>query len=185
MMPMLTEGRRVLAFRPWHFAVNVLGGSGLVLPGLRRRLYRWSGIETAGAGIRHGCLVHSARLTVGEGTLVGQRCHFENREWIRIGARCSLAPEVMIATSTHAIGEQFGRAGEYAGAPVSIGDGCWIGARATILPGVSVGDGCVIAAGAVVTRDCMPDGLYAGVPARRIRDLQTEPGRPRLVELAQ
>jgi maltose O-acetyltransferase len=29
----------------------------------------------------------------------------------------------------------------------------------------------VIAAGAVVTEDCAPDGLYAGVPARRIRDL--------------
>jgi acetyltransferase-like isoleucine patch superfamily enzyme len=30
---------------------------------------------------------------------------------------------------------------------------------------------CVVAAGAVVTGDCEPDGLYAGVPARRVRDL--------------
>lgn len=34
------------------------------------------------------------------------------------------------------------------------------------------GPGCVIAAGAVVTRDAEPDGLYAGVPARRIRSLR-------------
>jgi maltose O-acetyltransferase len=36
---------------------------------------------------------------------------------------------------------------------------------------VTVGDGCVIAAGAVVAKDCEPNGLYVGVPARRARDL--------------
>jgi maltose O-acetyltransferase len=40
-----------------------------------------------------------------------------------------------------------------------------------VLDGVTIGAGCVIAAGAVVTRDCEPDGLYAGVPAVRKRDL--------------
>jgi hypothetical protein len=39
------------------------------------------------------------------------------------------------------------------------------------LPGVVIGPGCVIAAGAVVVSDCKPNGLYAGVPARRLRDL--------------
>jgi maltose O-acetyltransferase len=37
---------------------------------------------------------------------------------------------------------------------------------------VHLGDGVVVAAGAVVTEDCLPDGLYAGVPARRVRDLR-------------
>jgi maltose O-acetyltransferase len=40
-----------------------------------------------------------------------------------------------------------------------------------VLPGVTIGAGCAVAAGAVVTADCEPDGLYAGVPARRVRDL--------------
>jgi maltose O-acetyltransferase len=52
---------------------------------------------------------------------------------------------------------------------VRIGDRCWIGARATILPGVSIGDGTVVAAGAVVTKDCEPGAVYGGVPARRLR----------------
>ncbi|WP_249354641.1 DapH/DapD/GlmU-related protein [Rhodococcus sp. USK13] len=55
-----------------------------------------------------------------------------------------------------------------------VGDGCWIGAGAIILPGVTVGEGCVVGAGAVVTRDCSPNGLYVGSPARRVRDLDTE-----------
>ena len=37
--------------------------------------------------------------------------------------------------------------------------------------GVTVGDGCVVAAGAVVREDCEPGGLYAGVPARRVKKL--------------
>ncbi|WP_372495087.1 acyltransferase [Nocardioides pinisoli] len=50
-------------------------------------------------------------------------------------------------------------------------NGAWIGAAVTVLPGVTIGPGCVVAAGSVVTADCQANGLYAGVPARRIRDL--------------
>jgi maltose O-acetyltransferase len=38
-----------------------------------------------------------------------------------------------------------------------------------IMPGITIGEGTVIAAGAIVTKDCEPDALYAGVPARRLR----------------
>ncbi|MCW2601146.1 MAG: putative sugar acetyltransferase [Frankiales bacterium] len=56
-------------------------------------------------------------------------------------------------------------------APVRIGDGCWIGARAMILPGVSIGKRVLVAAGAVVTRDVPDDSLVAGNPARVVRQL--------------
>ncbi|WJH37282.1 hypothetical protein N6H14_05985 [Paenibacillus sp. CC-CFT747] len=63
------------------------------------------------------------------------------------------------------------RAGAPIGLPIVIGDGVWIGTRATVLPGVRIGDGSVIAAGAVVTKDCAPHGIYAGTPARRVKEL--------------
>lgn len=56
-------------------------------------------------------------------------------------------------------------------APVHIGDGSWIGARAIILPGVTIGRRCLVAAGAVVSRDVPDDTLVAGNPARVIREL--------------
>jgi acetyltransferase-like isoleucine patch superfamily enzyme len=56
-------------------------------------------------------------------------------------------------------------------APVAIGDGCWIGARAMILPGVTIGKRVLVAAGAVVTRDVPDDSLVAGNPARVVREL--------------
>lgn len=163
--------RRRLAYRPWHLLVNVIAASQLILPRTRQRIYRAAGLSVNTTAVRHGCMFHTSKISIGEDTLVGQRCHFENREQITIGARCSIAAEVMIVTSSHQLGSTERRAGEYAGAEVVVGDACWLGARAMILPGVVVGDGCVIAAGAVVNRDCQASGVYAGVPARRVRDL--------------
>ena len=90
---------------------------------------------------------------------------------VHIGDRCDVGPGVEFITGTHAVGGPPRRAGEGTARPIDVEDGCWIGARATILPGVEIGDGCVVAAGSVVTDDCEPDGLYGGIPARRIREL--------------
>ncbi len=51
-----------------------------------------------------------------------------------------------------------------------IGRDCWIGAHSIIKCGVTVADGCIVAAGAVVTKDTEPYGIYAGVPAIRIKE---------------
>jgi len=55
---------------------------------------------------------------------------------------------------------------------IVIGDNCWLGVNATILPGVELGPHTVVAAGAVVTKS-FPEGncVIAGVPARKIKDL--------------
>lgn len=52
---------------------------------------------------------------------------------------------------------------------VAIGRNVWIGARATILPGVTIGDHAVVAAGAVVTRDVPARTVVAGAPAVVLR----------------
>lgn len=53
--------------------------------------------------------------------------------------------------------------------PVTIEDGCWIGANVTILKGVTIGRGCIVAAGAVVTKSCEPYSIIGGVPAKLIK----------------
>lgn len=53
--------------------------------------------------------------------------------------------------------------------PVTIEDGCWIGANVTILKGVTIGSGSIVAAGAVVTKSFPPYSIIGGVPAKLIK----------------
>lgn len=159
------------ANRRWAFIVNVLAASNFLRGSLRERMYRLGGIDTNGTQIRSGCWFFSARVKFGADGMVNGGCQFENRELVTVGDRVYFGPQVFVGTSTHEIGSELQRAGNYRGREVTIGDGCWIGARAVILPGVDVAAGCIIAAGAVVTQSTTPNGLYAGVPAVRKRDL--------------
>jgi maltose O-acetyltransferase len=157
--------------RRWSWYVNVLGASPLLRGKDRRRLLRSAGLDVHTNRIGPACYFHSHAISVGPKTLLNHGVHIENAERVDIGAACSLGMYVTVLTSMHETGPHSGRAGAWSAAPVRIEDGCWIGARTTILPGLTIGAGCIVAAGAVVTEDCAEDGLYAGVPARRVKDL--------------
>jgi maltose O-acetyltransferase len=163
--------------RRWHLAVNVVAASALVGDDRRGRLLRRAGLRVhPEASVQHGCFFFGHEVAIGATTWVNHGCYFDSRAPIRIGADCDLGMEVMLVTSSHHVGGPERRAGLYRPAPIVVEDGCWLGVRAVVLPGVTVGTGCIVAAGAVVTRDCEPQGMYAGVPARRVRDLPLEPG---------
>ena len=55
--------------------------------------------------------------------------------------------------------------------PIHIKRNVWIGANATILPGVTIGENAVIAAGAVVSKDVPDNVVVGGVPAKVIKKL--------------
>jgi galactoside O-acetyltransferase len=54
-------------------------------------------------------------------------------------------------------------------APVRLCYGADIGARSVVLPGVTVGERSVVGAGSVVSRDVPEGSVFAGVPARLLR----------------
>lgn len=90
-----------------------------------------------------------------------------------IGKNVRIAMDVCISTGTHQINayEREETGGSFA-LPIRIEDHCWIGARATILPGVTIGEGSMVAAGAVVTKDVDPYCVVGGVPARVLERLE-------------
>ena len=55
---------------------------------------------------------------------------------------------------------------------MTVGENVWIWTRVSIMPGVRIGDHAVIGAGAVVLEDVPTNKVYAGIPARPIRDLE-------------
>lgn len=104
------------------------------------------------------------RLAIGERTYVNAPVDIELNAPVRIGARVAIGHHVVIITTNHHLGEEQVRCGELYTAPVTIGDGAWIGAGVMILPGVTVGDGAFVTAGSVVTRDVPPNTKHS--PAR-------------------
>ncbi|NVC64713.1 acyltransferase [Vibrio sp. 05-20-BW147] len=57
-------------------------------------------------------------------------------------------------------------------APIRVGNNVFIGAGATLMPGVTIGDNVVIGAGAVVTKNIESGWVVGGVPAKKIKPLQ-------------
>lgn len=110
-------------------------------------------------------------IRFGERVFVNSGCRFQDQGGITIGDDALIGHNVVIATLNHAIDPAQRAATEPT--PVHIGNSAWVGANATILPGVTIGDGAIVAAGAVVTKDVPPNTIVGGVPARFIRAIET------------
>ncbi len=115
-----------------------------------------------------------ARLKIGDVSRFNIGCLFNLGADITIGDHVAFGHNVTILTETHEIGPSSSRSGPLIAKPVKIGHGCWIGANATILPGVTIGDGTIIAANALVTKDIPAYTVAAGMPARVVRQLPEE-----------
>ena len=89
-----------------------------------------------------------------------------------IGDRVAIAPRVNIILSSDANYSKLMNKFEYIRSTVILKNDCWIGAGATILPGVTVGECSIVGAGAVVTKDVEDWTIVAGVPAKIIRKIQ-------------
>ena len=117
-------------------------------------------------------------LSIGDGTSIPKGSTFYcTKAPLTIGKKVIFGPKPTIITGDHRIDIQ----GKYIiditddeklpenDQPVTIEDGCWIGANVTILKGVTIGHDSVVAAGSVVTKSCEPYSIIGGVPAKLIR----------------
>lgn len=160
-----------------HVLINMVANSNLIpMNRIRLFIYRCCGIklESDNITILPGALMNGTNIKIGKGTFINYKSIFENEGYIEIGKNCAIGMEVMFCAATHEIGSKERRQGKVIGKPIKVGDGCWVGSRVTILPGVTIGFGCVIGAGSLVTRDCEPNGLYVGAPARRVKELECD-----------
>jgi len=118
-------------------------------------------------------------LTIGRNVFISNDCLIDCSADVTIGADVAIGARASLVSSGHEWSNPRRRAGARTMRPIVVGDGAWLGAGCTVLAGSSVGAGAVVAAAAVVTRPCAEHALYAGVPARRLRDLPVDAaGRP-------
>lgn len=107
---------------------------------------------------------HGLNLELGERVFVNQNCTFLDYAGIRLAERVMVAPKVTFITVGHPV-DTDDRKVWLTGGPIDVHENVWIGAGATILPGVTIGRDAVVAAGAVVTDDVPPRSLVTGPKA--------------------
>lgn len=135
---------------------------------LRLLAYRWIfgvAIGEATSVHRHCRFYCPFGVSIGTCSVINRDVLLDGRMGLRIGNNVSVSEGVAIFTLEHDPSNP-----DFAnrGAPVTLEDYVFVGARAIILPGVTVGRGAVVAAGAVVTKDVAPYIIVGGVPARPI-----------------
>ena len=106
-------------------------------------------------------------ITIGKNVFINHACSFLDMGGIIIEDHALIGPRVNIVTENHPLDPTDRRA--LITQPVLIKRNAWIGAGATILPGVIIGENAVVAAGAVVSKDVAANTIVAGVPAKFIK----------------
>jgi len=111
---------------------------------------------------------------VGESCFIGDKCLFDLADEIRIGDNVTLAERITVITHLN-VGYKDHPLQKYfppSSSPVTIKDGCFIGACSTILSGVQISEESFVAAGSLINQDVPRRVLVAGVPAKSIREIK-------------
>ena len=160
----------------WDLFVNRIISSYLVHFKVRNIFYYIAGIKKISvkkSAIHARCYISGKNIEIKEGSYINKECLLDAKGGnITIGKNVGIGYRCQLLTTNHSYTDKKKRTGKVIASDITIGDGCWIGAGSIINPGVTIGDGCVIASGSVVTRDCISNGLYAGVPAKMIKRLE-------------
>ncbi len=148
-----------------------------------RPLHAWRSyvLRLFGAHVGRACHFYPAariwapwNLTAGDLVTVADGAELYNPAPLVLGSRVIISQDAYICGATH----------DYDAADfpllafrMEIGASAWVCARASVSPGVSIGEGAVLGLGSIATRSLEPWAVYAGIPARRLKD-RVKPGEP-------
>lgn len=109
-------------------------------------------------------------IHVGENFYAGFNCTILDMGEVRIGDNCLIGPNVGIYSAGHNV-NPVDRYKSGFSKPINIGNNVWIGGHCVIIGGVKIGDNSIIAAGSIVTKDVPENTIFAGNPAKKIKDI--------------
>jgi acetyltransferase-like isoleucine patch superfamily enzyme len=108
-------------------------------------------------------------ITIGKNVFINFDCTFLALGGITIEDDVLIGPKVSLITENHPLNPEERKG--LIGKPILIKKKAWIGANATILPGVTIGENAVVAAGAVVSKDVPDNTIVGGIPAKFIKNV--------------
>jgi len=114
-------------------------------------------------------------ITLGKNFYANHNCVILDAAPVNIGDNVMFGPNVNLSTASHPLPADIRISGLVTACAINIADNVWIGMGAQILPGVNIGKNAIVAAGAVVNRDVAENTMVAGVPAKLIKTIDTQP----------
>lgn len=121
-----------------------------------------------------GCEIRSPWNLFADNCVIANNCLLDCRNKIVIGQNVVFGGGVHVWTEQHDVKSPTFQVTARCRGPVVIDEHAWICSDSTILPGVHVGEGAVLASRACATKDLEEFSVYAGIPAKRIGDRETE-----------
>jgi acetyltransferase-like isoleucine patch superfamily enzyme len=106
---------------------------------------------------------------IGKNVFINHACSFLDLGGITIEDDVLIGPKVNLITENHPTDPS--KRKSLLCQPIVIKCNAWVGAGATILPGVTIGENAIVAAGSVVTKDVPNNTIVAGVPAKHIKNI--------------
>lgn len=107
------------------------------------------------------------KLKIGDNCWIGEKVWIDNLDNVVIGNNVCISQGALLLTGNH---DYKISSMPYRNAPIVLEDGCWIGANCTVCAGVTVCENAVLTVGSIVSKDMEANGIYQGVPARKIRE---------------
>lgn len=114
---------------------------------------------------------YGKNISIGKNVFINFDCTFLALGGITIEDDVLIGPKVSLITENHPLNPQERKG--LVGKSIHIKKNAWIGANATILPGVTIGENAVVAAGAVVSKDVPENSIVGGIPAKFIKDINS------------
>jgi acetyltransferase-like isoleucine patch superfamily enzyme len=111
-------------------------------------------------------------IQIGKNVFINHACSFLDMGGITIEDDVLIGPKVNLITENHPPDPADRRA--LICKPILIKRNAWIGAAATLLPGVTIGENSIVAAGAVVSKDVPANTIVAGIPAKQVRNIYSK-----------
>lgn len=161
-------GARVrVTFRPWTHSVLRIGAGSLLEDDVRLQLKGGTVRLGERVQLRRGTLCNvEGVLSVGADTIVSWGTVVHCREAVTLGERVLVGEYGTFADSSHFFTAPAETAWHNVrSAPVDVGNGCWLGAKVTVVRGARVGAHCIVGANTIVTGDVPAGSLASGVPA--------------------
>lgn len=94
-------------------------------------------------------------------------CYVDNLDQVKIGKNCCISQQAVLITGNH----NYSRTNfDLMTGPIVLEDAAWIGAAATVGPGVTLHSHAVLTMGSVANKNLMPYSIYQGNPAVKVKD---------------